>query len=198
MAEEDHAASVPTLEPLPTAITFKKRSAKAKSNFRKKAATSRSIEIKDNSDSDSGSNFASSEDEESRRIKKRRKTAGVTASSSTSNRNKTHQFHGEDTGSATSRTQLLSGTEVNDATKSSNWFDEDHNQDDLSAKNLLGKPHAGTTPAVSDGTYRGVTNYQSFIQKNPNAPTKQVGPMKAPTNVRTITITDFSPDVCKE
>lgn len=51
---------------------------------------------------------------------------------------------------------------------------------------------------ITDGTYKGVASYKSFVQKNPDAPTKKVGPLKAPSNVRTITITDYSPDVCKD
>jgi RING finger protein 113A len=196
MKEDDPTESTTTADPIAPAITFKKRSAKAKSNFRKKPTTPPpTTAASHNSDSDSGSDFASSEDEEGRRIKRRRKTAAVTASSASQNNNRAdHQ--NED--SAGSRALLVANNTVNDATKSSNWYDEGANQDDLSAKNLLGKTRAGITPATSDDTYRGVANYQSFIQKNPNAPSKQVGPMKAPTNVRTITVTDFSPDVCKE
>jgi RING finger protein 113A len=49
-------------------------------------------------------------------------------------------------------------TSTNDATKQSNWFDED----------------------LKD------------------APIRSFGPIKASTNVRTITVTDFAPDVCKD
>jgi hypothetical protein len=51
---------------------------------------------------------------------------------------------------------------------------------------------------ANNDTYKGAANYRSFIPKNENAPPKKVGPLKAPSNVRTITITDYSPDVCKD
>lgn len=69
-------------------------------------------------------------------------------------------------------------TITNDATKQSNWFDED-------SKGAL-------------GTTRAMPSQTSFIRKNPNGPTTSVGPIKAPTNIRTTTITDFAPDVCKD
>jgi RING finger protein 113A len=85
-----------------------------------------------------------------------------------------------------------------DATKASNWYDEDGN-DELSSKNPLGTTRSRPTePLMPDGTYKGVANYQSFIQKNPDALSRQVGQVKSSTNVRTITVTDFAPDVCKD
>jgi RING finger protein 113A len=168
-------------------FTFKKRSAKAKSNFRKKAATPPPA-------SDSDSDFVSSGDEEGHRIKRRRKNATVTAS---------NMGHSKPTETPVSATAAPLVT-TNDATKQSNWYDEG-NDEALSAKNLLGNPRArpgqgdpsSSSTSVPDGTYKGAANYQSFIQTNPNAPTRKVGPMKAATNVRTITVTDYAPDVCK-
>lgn len=157
---------------------FKKRSNKAKANFRKKPATPPPA-----SDSD----FTSSDDEEGRRIKRRRKNVAVTASSAGNASRK-------DTTAEQSSAAPAPLTTSNDATKSANWYDED-----LSSKNLLGstraRPQESTGP---DGTYKGTANYTSFIQKNPDAPTKQFGPIKAPTNVRTVTVMDFAPDVCKD
>lgn len=165
-------------------IAFKKRSGKAKSRFRKRAATPPPA-------SDSGSDFVSSDDDEGHRIKRRRKNVGVTASSASAAR---HEATGD-----TSLNLIPSITSTSDdAIKSSNWYDEDK-AGDLTAKNLLGttrgRVDAGPEP---DGTYKGTANYQTFIQKNPDRPSKQVGPVKAATNVRTITITDFAPDVCKD
>lgn len=176
-------------------VSFKKRTAKSKSNLRKKAPSPPPA-----SDSEE-SEYSSSDNEGGRQIKRRRKNAAVTASSS-------KPAH---TGVATEENPTSTSTPFpitssNDATKQSNWYDEGK-EDDLSAKNLLGatmdnkqstSATADKTPTLSDGTYRGQSNYQSFIQKNPNAPTKQVGPMKAPTNIRTITVTDYAPDVCKD
>lgn len=159
---------------------FKKRS-KGKANFRKKPATPPPA-------SDSGSDFTSSDDEEGRRIKRRRKNVAVTASSAA---NATRKDHAAEQPTSTGPIPLSTS---NDATKSSNWYDED-----LSAKNLLGSTRAqSSTAAAPDGTYKGAANYQSFIQKNPDAPSKQFGPIKAATNVRTVTVMDFAPDVCKD
>lgn len=159
-------------------VAFKKRS-KGKANFRKKPATPPPA-------SDSDSDFISSDDEEGRRIKRRRKNAAVTASST----NATRKQH-TDGPTAAVPAPLTSS---NDATKASDWYDEN-----LSEKNLLGTTRAKPAPSTSqlDGSYKGAANYQSFIQKNPDAPGK-FGPVKAATNVRTITVTDYAPDVCKD
>ncbi|KAJ5223458.1 Pre-mRNA-splicing factor cwc24 [Penicillium chermesinum] len=158
---------------------FKKRS-KPKGNFRKKPATPPPA-------SDSGSDFSSDEDNDGRRIKRRRPNVAVTASSAANTTRKAPAVP-ESSGP-------LPLTSSNDATKQSNWYDEE----DLSAKNLLGstrnKPQGSTSGP--DGTYKGAANYTSFIQKNPDAP-KKFGPVKASTNVRTVTTMDFAPDVCKD
>jgi RING finger protein 113A len=170
--ETEVAGSVPQ-------VAFKKRS-KGKANFRKKPATPPPA-------SDSDSDFVSSDDEEGRRIKRRRKNAAVTASSTS---NATRKQRAEDEPTTAVPAPLTSS---NDATKASDWYDEN-----LSEKNLLGKTRENPVSASQpDGTYKGAANYQSFIQKNPNAPGK-FGPVKAATNVRTITVTDFAPDVCKD
>lgn len=164
----------------PVAI-FKKRSAKGKSNVRKRAATPPL-------DSDS-SDY--SEDESGRKIKRQKKSGAVMASSKNnklSNSDLTATIY-----TADRNTTIKS---VNDATKQSNWYDENAN-DALSSKNLLGTTRS-TASEAPDGTYKGLANTTSFIQKNPNAPTRVVGPMKAPTNIRTITVTDYAPDVCKD
>jgi RING finger protein 113A len=178
------ADTAPTGAP---AVTFKKRGAKA--NLRKRPATPPPA-------SDSSEEYSSSEDEAGHRIKRRRKTAVVTAS--TTNNAKSGSFQDlQTTKFAADRSTTI--VEVNDATRHSNWYDES----DLSAKSLLGKtrakPETGTAePTPPDGNYKGTSKYSTFLTKSQNAPPKQVGPMKAPTNVRTITITDFAPDVCKD
>lgn len=50
---------------------------------------------------------------------------------------------------------------------------------------------------MPDRTYKGLANRASFIQRKLDAPISSIGPIKAPTNVQTTTITDFAPDVCK-
>ena len=166
---------------------FKKRAPK-KSNFRKRPITPPPAA--------SDSSSSSSEDEEGRQIKRRRKTTGATVTSNTAPKQTTEDL--EATKFAADRSSHIHST--NDATKQSNWFDED-NKDRFAAKDLLGTTRArpfAEGEAENDGTYKGASNYRSFIQKNPNAPSKTVGPVKAPTNIRTITVTDFAPDVCKD
>lgn len=164
---------------------FKRRGAKGKANIRKRAATPPPA----NSDSD----FSSSEDEAGHRIKRRKKTATVTASSR-GNVSKAQDLSA--TTFAADRSAPISTG--NDATKASNWYEED-SKDALSAKNLLGTTRAAVqNDAAADGTYKGLANQTSFIQKRPDAPSRTVGPVKAATNIRTITITDFAPDVCKD
>ncbi|KIX09878.1 uncharacterized protein Z518_00959 [Rhinocladiella mackenziei CBS 650.93] len=160
-------------------VTFKKRNVKSKSTIRKRAVTP-----PPENDSDSG--FTSSEDEEGRQIKRRRKNAGVTASSFENPR------HRPIPDEQTSAAAVVAPTNKDDAIKTSNWFDEDG---DKTSDNQVIKSSDSTAP---DGTYKGVANYQSFIQKNPNHAAKQVGPVKSSSNVRTITVTDFAPDVCKD
>ena len=168
-------------------ISFKKRSAKSKSNFRKRPATPPPADSDDNS-----SAYSSSEDEAGHRIKRRRKNGVITATSAKTNA-KNEDIEAPKI--AADRSARIE--ETNDATRQSNWYEGDK-EDDLSAKNLLGTTRSQGTGPESDGTYKGAANYQKFIQKNPNAPSKQIGPIKAPTNIRTITVTDFAPDVCKD
>jgi RING finger protein 113A len=163
---------------LPTA-TFKKRANKSKSTIRKAPPPT----VKSDSD------FTSSEDEEGRQIKRRRKNGGVTAKSTAT------ETHSKPELPASSKAALPIAS--NDATKASDWFDE--RDGEVKSKTLLGTTRARpNTSAEPDSTYKGQANYQSFIQKNPDAPSRQIGPVKSSTNVRTITVTDFAPDVCKD
>ncbi|RAL10150.1 U2-type spliceosomal complex subunit CWC24 [Aspergillus homomorphus CBS 101889] len=173
----------PSTAAAPAAPLFKKRGAKAQNNLRKKRAAT--PPDTSSSDSDLSSDEAN--------IKRRKKNAGaVTASSSSGLRH-----------APTSTTSQPSSTpallpDTNDATKQSNWYDEDAT---LSTSNLLGKTrHAAANPTdTPDGTYKGLAHQTTFIKKNPDAPTrKAVGPVRAPTNVRMTTFTDYSPDVCKD
>jgi RING finger protein 113A len=169
----------------PVAI-FKKRAAKGKSNFRKRAATPPPA-----SDSDD-SEYSSSEDESGRKIKRRKKNTGVITASS-----KTNVASNTDlTASKYSADRSTTIKSSNDATKQINWYDENAT-DALSTKNLLVSTRAAPAEAA-EGTYKGLANATSFMQKNPDAPKRAVGPVKAPTNIRTITVTDFAPDVCKD
>lgn len=185
MADDSPANASDAPAPVAPVALFKKRGAKAKANLRKRAATPPPA----NSDSDSD-DYTSSEDESGQRVKRRKKnTAVITASS----RNAAAAKHESATVFSADRSVPI--TTTNDATKQSNWYDED--------KNLLGKTRSVPKPDADDqqqpdGTYKGLANRTTFIQKNPNAPDRKVGPIKAPTNIRTITVTDFAPDVCKD
>lgn len=174
----------------PVAV-FKKRGAKGKANIRKRPATPPPA----NSDSDS--DYSSSEDESGQRVKRRKKTAVVTASSKNATSGSSEK---ELTASAFTADRSVPITDANDATKQSNWYDENAGEA-LSAKNLLGaaaKNAKRPSAAAPDGTYKGLANQTSFITRNPDAPNRTVGPMKAATNIRTITVMDFAPDTCKD
>ena len=178
-------AQAPT--PVDAQPLFKKRAPK-KSNVRKRPATPPP-------DASESSSY-SSEDDEGGRVKRRRRTAGITIASNTVPKQTPENI--ETTKFAADRSSQIQPT--NDATKQSNWFEES-SKDRFATKDLLGTARArpdAASEAENDGTYKGASNYQTFIQKNPNAPSKTVGPVKAPTNIRTITVTDFAPDVCKD
>ncbi|KAH9990746.1 hypothetical protein F4779DRAFT_252121 [Xylariaceae sp. FL0662B] len=173
--------------PIAPVAIFKKRGAKGKANIRKRPATPPPANGSDDSD------YTSSEDESGKRVKRRKKNAAVTASS------KDNTASAGDNLSATvfKADRSVPITSTNDATKQTNWYDEDANL--LGKTRPLPKPKdAKEAPAQPDGTYKGLANQTSFIQKNPDAPDRKVGPIKAATNIRTITVTDFAPDVCKD
>ena len=156
--------------------TFKKRGNKA-SNIRKRPATPPP------EDSTSESEYTDTED--GARVKRRKKD-GVKVVSS---RTQAAQDLSKSTIYSADRSTTIAANE--DATKTSNWYE--------GAANAVAKPSRplGETKE-SNGGYKGSSNYSTFIEKNPDAPNRQVGPVKAPTNIRTITVTDFAPDVCKD
>jgi len=162
-------------------VLFKKRNAKSNATTRKRPATPPSA-----SGSDSG--FTSSEEEEGRQVKRRRRDIGVTASSTA---NVATRAQTETDIASVAQTRP---TNADDATKALDWYDEGT----ASGKKESAPPGAATEATPSDGIYKGIGNYQSYVQKNPDRQSKQVGPVKSSTNVRTITVTDFAPDVCKD
>ena len=128
--------------------------------------------------SDSDASSGSDAEEEDGRVVKRRKTTGNTLKASTADQKPSSTSVEGTTKYEANRSAVLEVS--SDATKQSNWYEP--TGDDLSTKNLL-----GTTRAKP-----------SFVEKNPDAPTRQVGPQKSSSNVRTITVTDYTPDVCKD
>ncbi|KAF3760086.1 putative Pre-mRNA-splicing factor cwc-24 [Cryphonectria parasitica EP155] len=176
---------------------------KGKANLRKRAPSPPPAAA-DNSDSDEPS---SSDDDDgnvegggSRRIKRRKvNTGAVTVSSRDPNSGTTVKDVAGTTVFSADRNVPI--TDSNDATKHTDWFEEtSKGGDGLSAKSLLGSTRAMPAGASSgpDGTYKGLAGRTNFIQKNPNAPNRTVGPIKAPTNIRTVTVMDYAPDVCKD
>lgn len=151
-------------------VTFKKRATK---NVVRKAAPPPPS-------SGSGSSSGSEAEGDDGRVVKRRKIHGNTLKASTADQQTKSSYEGTTKYDA-DRSAVIEAS--NDATKQSNWYDEKAD-DALSSKNLLG------TTRSSKST--------SFIEKNPDAPDRKVGPVKAPTNIRTITVTDYAPDVCKD
>jgi RING finger protein 113A len=148
---------------------FKKRGAK---NIRKRPATP-----SENSDS-----FTSSEDESGVRVKRRKKNGPIVKASS---REQNADRDLSTTKFSADRSVAI--TSANDATKQSNWSEVEGS----------GTANAGKLGG-SDGAYKGLANQAKFIEKKPDAPDRKFGPVKAATNIRTITVTDFAPDVCRD
>ena len=161
------------------APTFKKRANKG-SNIRKRPATPPP------EDSPSDSDYT--DDEAGVRVK-RRKKEGVKVSSEV---RKEPQNLSKNTAYEADRTKVITAND--DATKTSNWYTEAANAAEAARASAR---HAREEQEDRDGTYKGAAGYSNFIQKGPES-TRQVGPVKAPTNVRMITVTDFAPDVCKD
>ncbi len=157
------------------APVFKKRSNK-NNNIRKRPATPPP------EDSASDSDYTS--DEGAARIKRRKKDGLNTAISS----KQATQDLSKSTKYTADRSTTIATND--DATKTSNWY--------TGADVEAAKPASKAGAEESNGVYKGAASYGSFIQKHPDAEERKVGPMKAPTNVRTITVTDFAPDVCKD
>ena len=183
MAETTNdTAAAATADSQTPVITFKKRGAKASQNIRKRPAAP-AISQDDSSD------FSSSEDESGHRIKRRKnKGAGIVSASSANTK-----FVDRDSAATATGDRKVQIADTNDATKHVDWFDEDM-KDGRSSK----PQDTSNDLQVPDGTYKGLANQTSFIKKNPNAPNRSFGPIKAATNIRTITVTDYSPDVCKD
>ncbi len=164
--------------------SFKKRT-KA-TNTRKRPATP----PPDDSASASESDYT---DDEGTRIKRRKKD-GVTLKPSAPQR---PQDLSKSTLHAADRSTTI--TSLDDATKTSNWSETDAAKATAYARAQREAQRVNAGEEGDSGAYKGTASYSSYIQKGPDAvASKQVGPVKAPTNVRTITVTDFAPDVCKD
>ncbi|POS84584.1 hypothetical protein EPUL_001869 [Erysiphe pulchra] len=162
-------------------VVFKKR---GRSKYRKQI-------VKESSSSDSDSENGSDGETDIKRKRLKRNQGAITASIKS---NSSLMTDIEPTVYIAERNDTIKSS--NDATKSINWYDE-HDVNNLSAKDLLGSTRKNLS-SESNGLYKGLANQTKFIVRNENAPKRVVGPIKAPTNLRTVTVTDFAPDVCKD
>ncbi|KAK5129124.1 hypothetical protein LTR08_003894 [Meristemomyces frigidus] len=156
---------------------FKKRTNRAP-NIRKRPATP--------PPPDSASDADSTDDDTGARVKRRKKdgvtvVAGVRRAPDNLSKSTAYE-------ASTSATIAPN----DDATKTSNWYAEAA----AAADAARATAQAAREEKEHDGTYKGVAGYSSFVQKDREA--RQAGPVKAPTNVRTVVTTDFAPDVCKD
>ncbi|KAI5801609.1 hypothetical protein DFH27DRAFT_557324 [Peziza echinospora] len=191
------AEEAPPAKPAPI-VPFFKRNNKSKSSIRKRPATPPPV-TNDSSDSDFDSDSGNDDDDETRarRRIKRQKKSGLTDIASTVTKGGGRGADDEiiSSGFGVTSTSIIS---TNDATKSTSYHNENE-AEYLARKNKK----EGTSPPppealLADGTYKGKSSYGSFIKRSENAPARPTGPLKAPTNIRTITVTDFAPDVCKD
>ncbi|PWN25149.1 hypothetical protein BDZ90DRAFT_234357 [Jaminaea rosea] len=85
------------------------------------------------------------------------------------------------------------------ATRGADWYDEAEGTSRRS-----GSPNAAPPPKVNndDGVYRGLSAYSSASASKgaaiTSSKTAQRGPIRAPNNIRTVTVMDYQPDVCKD
>ena len=91
---------------------------------------------------------------------------GVTASSTENAQSR--QQPSEDPASAAA---VIAPTNKDNATKTSNWYDENSQP----AKDTSTVPSRRTDIEAPDGTYKGVANYQNFIQKKDDQQYQQLG-----------------------
>jgi RING finger protein 113A len=178
-----------TEPPLPA---FKKRGTKA-SAMRKRPAPPPS-----DKDDSSSSGSDTTDDETGTRIK-RRKREGVQTSTKTTTaqtQNNASRDFSKSTKYNASRDAAITAND--NATKSSTWYTDAALKDSTTTTTSKPPPTGSEDASTENGTYKGSAAYSSHIQKNPDKNNKHVGPVKAPTNVRAITVTDFAPDVCKD
>ena len=100
------------------------------------------------------------------------------------------------------------------ATRSTDWDLEAGGETRIEGKKIklnevgllwLTGPHRSTDIGVQDGEiddglYHGAANYLTTINKRTDVLDKkmQTGPIRATSNIRTITLVDYQPDVCKD
>ena len=180
---------LPPAPDAPAPVVFFKRTAKGKSSFRKRAPTPppprASTATRNNSDSDTDDDTddtSSDEPKATRPVKKRKRNVGGVATASISaarpdGPDQQQKQQQPDVGAAiyasTSR-DIVSST-ANEATKQSNWYDEDAEAALLGRRrqrrsSIDGGEGEGNEGGVADGaassTYKGAAGYGSFIRKS--------------------------------
>ncbi|KAF8453494.1 hypothetical protein BGX38DRAFT_1058792, partial [Terfezia claveryi] len=172
-------------------VPFFRRNNKSKSSIRKRPATPPPAPASDDDDSDSDD---SNDDKIHRRIKRQKQSGISDASTIITGRG----GRGADDEIVPSGFNVKSKAIIstNDATASTSYHNE--NESEYLARKNQKSPSPAATDLSNTGTYKGASSYSDFIKRSEDAPKKPTGPLKAPTNIRTITVTDFAPDVCKD
>ncbi|KAK5118309.1 hypothetical protein LTR62_002822 [Meristemomyces frigidus] len=166
------------------APAFRKRANKA-SNIRKRPATP--------PPDDSASESDYTDDEAGTRVKRRKKEGLKVVSYG----RREPEALSKSTAFEADRTKLITAND--DATKTSNWYEAANAPPEAARAVARHQREAHTdSDGADDGTYKGSAKYSTFLKPDSKAEERKVGPVKAPTNVRTITVTDFAPDVCKD
>lgn len=193
-ATEPTTAAAPKVS-APT-VPFFRRNIKAKSSIRKRPATPPPAQDSDDTDDRESDSDA---DKSLQRLKRARKTGIVDAPTVAGQGGRGADDEIVPAGFALKSKDIIS---TNDATKSTTYHNENEaeylarkRRDPAAAAATVQQP---TLPTPGDNSYKGAAAYTSFIKRSENAPQKHTGPLKAPTNIRTITVTDFAPDVCKD
>ncbi|KAK9480787.1 hypothetical protein V1514DRAFT_324459 [Lipomyces japonicus] len=85
-------------------------------------------------------------------------------------------------------TRSATVTNSTDVFKKSAMFDDEN-------KDSKVKDQANSE--VKDGVYTGTANYKKFTQQREGVK-KKIGPLKASSSIRSSTVVDYQPDVCKD
>ncbi|BFZ63889.1 Phosphatidylinositol (PI) 3-kinase [Saitoella coloradoensis] len=172
-------------------VSFKKRS-NNRNTIRKRPASPPPAPKEESSEDEFISDDSGDEgrDPAMPRAKKAKWSGGITEGT-----RRERKVEKEDVGVMYEGNRSKTVTKTNDATR-------ENTESVLDAEYLLGKKAASLAPTdTEDGLYRGQAGYKPLITPNPDRATSKFtakGPIKAPTNIRTVTVIDYQPDVCKD
>ena len=100
------------------------------------------------------------------------------------------------------RANASTGTDTSardDATRQADWDLEQEFAHELGRR--PGGDRGSASGANDDGVYRGMGGYAKYTQERDDgssAKFRAKGPIRAPSNVRTVTVFDYQPDICKD